>query len=860
MKQMKYFLLPNKLVQEENVQSIKIKASDKGGDSQNKEKKGTLLLHKKNAKRELMQKHVFSSSEQGPKENTIRNPLVSGDEELNKYWEELSVKEEFKLRFANKLNYFDEKIQKELIAKEKNDLKKAKNIYLEIIAESSKRDKFLSDLKNWDLMIQGDKRKATQGEVIRRTRELLSNIKVSHVNLATNVNTFLKQNPNSSDKFNLKTMPCKEKLKEDFFLNLNEGLKFLHDGLLGQKLGIKNNFDPLLLDFEDDFNIDSNKIINACVSLFNNFILTNYNVSNKKVGKNIRLKKTEKINVEANNNLNNNFHKIPISHKKLRGDEKSNGEEKEKLIIDCKNKEKEEDFSQNDRQINKLASNKHSKLNIFGNKSKIEEEKSNKNNVNCYLTKKYKIKLAPETTEQCRSLRENLTFYKGKIDDLAEKYSDYYEKIPENQKITFQPLKNLDENLMSGIHPMIIVEFDNKTTASNNHEKMLCSFVHLSFSPEKEGILLINSLSTLKNPQILFENLLSFLEEKRVKYKYLMSNLYHQFKEDNKSYVDDYFNKLYKALKFRWMVLENDDEKKIRYQKMRYTNQNCNVREGDLEYNCPIVVKCASVITINKGNKDNNINYIKSINKFNCKFIQYIHREDKEKLQKIINAIDENFAYGKEQDKNRLINIVNDHKFNIDFDRISFKKLDNNDYYYSIYTIKPIFESFSFTKIHGKKYMRISGQIEVLTAPEIEQNFYMVLSQNSYALIIAEVNDKLKRKLNDESVDLSSYFLDLYNTLEQHNDPKITSIYIPEFDKESTEEGAPGEDIINESNYAFNYVKFYSNKKYTENDVKFSIGDCDLIIKNQFLLSVLNVELDEDVSNLGCEVIDVNNN
>jgi hypothetical protein len=137
----------------------------------------------------------------------------------------------------------------------------------------------------------------------------------------------------------------------------------------------------------------------------------------------------------------------------------------------------------------------------------------------------------------------------------------YYNTIPNEQKI----ISNIKEDLMEytkGINPMFIIK--------KNYGD-ITYFCSLEYSNEDENTLHISNFS-INNNEIKngIEELIKFLNEKKIIYQYLTIDLYYENK-DGKLILNKEINDIFKSMKFKWSKLENK-EGGIRYQKMKFTN------------------------------------------------------------------------------------------------------------------------------------------------------------------------------------------------------------------------------------------------------------------------------------------------
>ncbi len=245
------------------------------------------------------------------KKNVTKDSEI--DNELMNLWNILGVTFEFRKRFQLKLNYFSQEYQKILIECEKKKMKKIYDLILKITNELIEKDKCISYLKRLNVIIQNeintiiqnDKNLKEAKKYIIFLKEHLLNI-YYEINGLRNLITFDLIN----NKFDLSKMISSYILEPQFLLKLNNDLKVIKEGIIGNIFGIKTLFDPLLMEFFDDINY--HKSYEAYYTLFNEIIFTNY-TPNKRHLKKLLIKKSDRTNIDASNIVLNNIKKNNIS-------------------------------------------------------------------------------------------------------------------------------------------------------------------------------------------------------------------------------------------------------------------------------------------------------------------------------------------------------------------------------------------------------------------------------------------------------------------------------------------------------------------------------------------------------------------
>ena len=473
----------------------------------------------------------------------------------------------------------------------------------------------------------------------------------------------------------------------------------------------------------------------------------------------------------------------------------------------------------------------------------IEESKNSgdNNNININLNINANMHSIQTIENLMPNINDNLniSYFSGKLTDFMNIYSEYYEKIPEEQKIIFNlnkdPLKYLEHNF----YPKIIICQDKVT----NIIKGMCIYSIIFRSHErKPNEIIIEHISSYNKEEM--ENILSkmieFIKDNHILRdlfafnKDLITEIYidlHYFLVNEKFEIDKNIRDfISKKLKFKWVKLENIS-KVIRFQKMKQI-----IHCGDMKASIRSSINSMLNDNINESNyllsnfsiKDNFIinfvqklmnnnseeidanNILRKINPYNIFYLIYI----KKKIQNIKNSFD--FILSKintffssykllneipmisDENNNDELNIYSipaDLKFLSDcFDG----KFNNEISVRNKIDIFPLFDGCLSLKYENYFYNRIECKdIKIVKENSTEQIFYFMKAANNEnitILISANLNDNFKNKYlkdkdeNNSNNNISLSFKDIYNNLiecqsdEEQN--KNNYLFIPAFSLE----------------------------------------------------------------------------
>ena len=494
----------------------------------------------------------------------------------------------------------------------------------------------------------------------------------------------------------------------------------------------------------------------------------------------------------------------------------------------------------------------------------IEESKNSGDNNNINLNINANMHSIQTIENLMPNINDNLniSYFSGKLTDFMNIYSEYYEKIPEEQKIIFNlnkdPLKYLEHNF----YPKIIICQDKVT----NIIKGMCIYSIIFRSHErKPNEIIIEHISSYNKEEM--ENILSkmieFIKDNHILRdlfafnKDLITEIYidlHYFLVNEKFEIDKNIRDfISKKLKFKWVKLENIS-KVIRFQKMKQI-----IHCGDMKASIRSSINSMLNDNINESNyllsnfsiKDNFIinfvqklmnnnseeidanNILRKINPYNIFYLIYI----KKKIQNIKNSFD--FILSKintffssykllneipmisDENNNDELNIYSipaDLKFLSDcFDG----KFNNEISVRNKIDIFPLFDGCLSLKYENYFYNRIECKdIKIVKENSTEQIFYFMKAANNEnitILISANLNDNFKNKYlkdkdeNNSNNNISLSFKDIYNNLiecqSEEEQNKNNYLFIPAFSleqkyelKNNNIENQKEENVINNIN------------------------------------------------------------
>ena len=562
-------------------------------------------------------------------------------------------------------------------------------------------------------------------------------------------------------------------IKPDYFFKLNQELKEIQESNLGKIFKINEVYDILLMDFDEEKIYEKKRNYVAYQVFINEFIHLNYN---PKKNKNY-FKNLEKTNIDAGKNLKKS---------------------KSKELIYLKKKKNDSEISTNKNQNKDISDD-------------LPVPEVDDNYIN-----------------EDKSKNKNLQFYIKDISKFKDIYMKYYNTIPNEQKIIF----NIKEDLMEytkGINPMFIIK--------KNYGD-ITYFCSLEYSNEDENTLHISNFS-INNNEIKngIEELIKFLNEKKIIYQYLTIDLYYENK-DGKLILNKEINDIFKNIKFKWSKLENK-EGGIRYQKMKFTNpdyiENTFIDNYAMNFISGLIIYHGkNKMELIKNSKEFDFNF----NNFNLNVLEKINDNKDEDLKKI-NSFCKNIHFNHCNDLSEINQILNLENLNI-----KLPSIDNeNKILYDLFKVNTQFDSLLSLKINEKRYFRINSPIKVLIEKETQQKLYMIIMKDGNYLIIGQPNKKFNKLLNKEKNNIYKIFQEINQKIEQV-DEEINSIYIPEINYEMISKGNYIENSsINDIQQIYSFYKFYQNTEKNNYTIKISPNEKDIVINDTVFISIINIDI-----------------
>ena len=469
-------------------------------------------------------------------------------------------------------------------------------------------------------------------------------------------------------------------------------------------------------------------------------------------------------------------------------------------------------------------------LNHLNQIKDVEESKNPEENVNSN-------KNINKNIDDNLCINENLdiSYYSGKLTEFIPIYSDYFEKIPAEQKIIFNlkedPLKYFEHNF----YPKIIICKDKVT----NIIKGICIYSIIFKSHErKPNEIIIEHISSYNKEEMenILTKMIEFIRENHILkdlnknenqlYAEIYIDLYY-FLENEKFNIDKNIRDfISKKLKFKWVKLENIS-KEIRFQKMKqiiygnniknslnnsiFNSINCNIEEDNYSLSNNFCIRDNFVIEFiqklimdNQENKDININ-INRINPYNIFYIVYILKKIhniKNSFEYLLNKINTFIISNKILKELPSISNENTNEMNLyslPFDLKNITDCFNGNLNDELgvknkIDIFPLFDGCISTKYDNYYYNRIKcNNIKILIENTTEQKFYLMKATNSEnisILISSNLNDNFKTKYltnineNSSNNNISLSFKEIYNNLiESEAEERDVNkyIYIPAF-------------------------------------------------------------------------------
>ena len=564
--------------------------------------------------------------------------------------------------------------------------------------------------------------------------------------------------------------------------------------------------------------------------------------------------------------------------------------------------------------------NNNKNQNKFLEESKNPEENININN-NTKITPNINMNNINENNNN--NINDNLTieYYSGKISEFIPLYNDYYQKIPEEQKIIF----NLKEDLMKyfehNYYPKIIICKDKVT----NIIKGLCIYSVLFKSYEsKPNEIIIEHISSYNKDEM--ENILTQMFE-FIKANHILKNLCRNSNKLNTEiYIDLYYflvnekfdidktirDFISKKLKFKWVKLENISEVK-RYQKMRHIinfeeKETINPDNYSLCSNFSIkdifdINFLKNLENINNNTENSEINLVQKINPYNFHYMIFILKKIfhiKKIFEHLISKIN-NFI----TNNNIKLELINEERL------LPSEENNNNNNELNIYTLPydlkilsecfngnlndelnmrnkidifPLFDGCMSIEYSNYFYNRIEAKnIKILKENSTEQKLFLIKllnNDNISILITSNLNENFKNKylsrnnVTDMNINISLNFQEIYNNLKENEidekNMKNNYIYIPTFSLEQKLEIKNNDKNINiNEEYKIEFLSenlIMKKNNKMNNNFEFDIieeelnNNRDNLINDEFMIFILDSEIIDNIGIIPIMSILVNKN
>ena len=513
--------------------------------------------------------------------------------------------------------------------------------------------------------------------------------------------------------------------------------------------------------------------------------------------------------------------------------------------------------------------------------------------------------IPPNDIENNTNIKDNLniSYFTGKINEFKTLYSEYFEKIPEEQKIIFNinkdPMKYFEHNY----YPKIIICKDKAT----NIIKGLCIYsVSFKSHEKKPNEIKIEHISSYNKEEMenIITKILEFIKDNNVLKNIckisnksnteIFINLFYNFVNEKFQIDENIKNFFKKDLKFKWVKLENIS-KVLRFQQMKLPiekdinndhiennyNLYSNISITD-NFNINLVEKIimnntnnngdVSIIKTNPSNIIYIINLMKKIDNIKKGFEYLLNKLNKFSTKKDLLIESTNNDRAMSLVLNDFINNdLNINSFVNDIQSISKYITGNSDNELNIsnkLNIFPLFDGCMSVKYKNYFYNRIECKnIQVLNESTTEQRFYSlntVNNENITILISSNLNEDFKKKYlsninNNECFNIIDNFEEISKHLKKFNSEEKNNnnyIYIPAFSieqkyEQKNVENSKGDEInvINSFNgdYKMEFLTeeliAKKNKKNIDN-FEFNISKEELknenLIDDEFVIIILD--------------------
>ena len=496
---------------------------------------------------------------------SIKSSKSISKEEIKIYWDLFAVTPSYRSKFDTLCKTFSEGQREQIYEAEFSRLHFLYDITTKINSIIKNKFNLINQIKSAD----DYKNKQQSEEIISK---LFHSLKETLIKLIELMNKFihLYSYEFQNEKYNIDMFPVDFR-KEIFYCAKNPNktyLPFIFDGLdfiknihIGNTFTIKNCFD--LLSFNSTYSNNSSKLNRD--DMFNIFNRMMFN--DKKL------------------NSNNDSSKKRLDGYPNQGSAKNLRGKTNKDFIDA---------GVVTRDVNIQKDKKEQKAQVNYDNNKKDSEKISK-----ILKRKHK---------------EKYYLFKGDITSLIDKYSQYYNTIPYEQKVTFH-LSECIFDLVKGIHPFMFIKY--------KEDGNICSICSLSYSQMDLNSIVINHISNTNNALLKNDvnDIITCLNENGVHYKSIKVNLYWSSNNDN-LYLNEDIHTIFKELKFKWLELVNVDSN-TRIQKMQHINTTLNaINKNQYIHSIYLTLECGLMLTSSSlstsiTNNNNTNNFLMAI--FNSK-------------------------------------------------------------------------------------------------------------------------------------------------------------------------------------------------------------------------------------------------
>ena len=405
------------------------------------------------------------------------------------------------------------------------------------------------------------------------------------------INTTNHNNMNNNKNYNINESEFTKKYNKSAINNNKNNIDIYDDNKSNNEISKVNKITEIENNKNSNFNTNEDNLNDDIVNIVNTEKNNNY-YSNK-----INLKKVEMNNntkedyEDINNNININY-------------------EREKQLNNKENIKKEENILQNSLTISKKIKNKKENSRSATPESKkitnIIPSNNNNENLNNLNTS-----IILENNNILKNY--NTSYYCGTLTDFITIYTNYYNRIPIEQKRIFNIKENPINYFKHNYFPKIIICSDTKLTLI----KGICIYSHIFNNNEnKSNKIIIEHLSSYNKEEMenILKNIFDFLKNNNI------LNNSHNNDISNEIYIDLYFylenekfvidtgirDFIKNELKFKWVKLENIS-KEIRYQKMKHQfNNNNNLLNNEIDDNNILNQSILGKRALNDMKKDKN--------------------------------------------------------------------------------------------------------------------------------------------------------------------------------------------------------------------------------------------------------------